>query len=166
MLYEDGIISATGEWAPYLLYLRHPAVWPHLVGFHFGNSDEEATHWLLLDREEAVAYAGAVHDVHALLIAQHPEAYAPAADITLPTVEDLVASFQEQQDAWQSMPADEQMAVIEEHMREHEQRYRSLEEWLATQDRSRGDQLWSEYLTQLDTAMKDGTPPPRPPTIL
>lgn len=163
--YDDGVISATGEWGPYLLYLRHPAVWPHLVGFHFGNSDADATHWLLLDREKGVAYAGAVRDVHALLVAQHPEVYAPAPDVTVRTWEDMLASLQEHQGAWESLSADEQMATIHERMREQEQRYLALEEWLAKQDRSSGDQLWSEYLAQLDAAINDGTTPPPPPWI-
>ncbi len=164
--YDDGMISATGEYAPYLLYLRHPAIWPHLVGFNFGNSDEDATHWLLLDREEEVAYAGAVRDVHALLVAQHPGVYAPAADVPVITWEEMLASFQEQQSVFQSLSGEEQMQIVSERMREHEQRYHALDEWLATQDRSRGDQLWQEYLAQLDTAIKEGKQPPRPPTIL
>lgn len=58
LMYSDGQISGTGDDAPWLLWTRHLAVAPALLGFDIGSSDAQATHWLLLDRQEACFYLG------------------------------------------------------------------------------------------------------------
>jgi hypothetical protein len=50
--YADGYRSACGEWDAFLLFIEHPAVAPALQGYDFGSSEDEARHWLILDREQ------------------------------------------------------------------------------------------------------------------
>ena len=50
--YHDGYLSTQAEWDAYLLFVRHPLLVPELQGYNLGSSEEEATHWLLLDRDD------------------------------------------------------------------------------------------------------------------
>ena len=50
--YSDGFLSTQAEWDAYLLFIRHPLIVPELQGYNLGTSEEEATHWLLLDRDD------------------------------------------------------------------------------------------------------------------
>ncbi len=49
---NDGRYMTTGEWDAFLLFVRHWSVEPHLRGYNLGSSEDEARHWLILDREE------------------------------------------------------------------------------------------------------------------
>ena len=75
LMTTDGQVSATGEYAPWLLWVRHISVVPTLFGFDFGNSDAPAKHWLLLDRKERRFYAGGA-DPMARFFSELPEAVA------------------------------------------------------------------------------------------
>jgi hypothetical protein len=57
--YEDGSLSADVSWLAWLTFVRHPRLAPHLQQFHFGNSEEPAQQWLLLDRETRTLSVGA-----------------------------------------------------------------------------------------------------------
>jgi hypothetical protein len=50
-MYQDGQRSGVCDWLAYLSFVRHPTVEPLLRPFDLGSSEEEARHWLLLDRE-------------------------------------------------------------------------------------------------------------------
>lgn len=49
---NDGRCMTTGEWDAFLLFVRHRSVEWHLHGYDLGSSEDEARHWLILDREE------------------------------------------------------------------------------------------------------------------
>jgi hypothetical protein len=53
-VYDDGRSSGTGNWDGFLALVDHPAVRPHLgeLRHALGSSDQDATHWLLLDRKQ------------------------------------------------------------------------------------------------------------------
>src|ERR1051326_3772375 len=50
-VYDDGLRSCEADWAAYLTFVEHPKVEPHLRAYDLGSSEEEAQHWLVLDRE-------------------------------------------------------------------------------------------------------------------
>lgn len=58
IMWTDGVRSTTGNWRAWLLFQRHRLIAPHLEAFNFGSSDEEAEHWLLVDRETLALYVG------------------------------------------------------------------------------------------------------------
>ena len=72
VMYDDGLSAGTGEWYPFLQFCRHPKVLPELAAYDFGNSDEEARHWLVLDRFIQQFYAAPVEVARPVLECQHP----------------------------------------------------------------------------------------------
>jgi hypothetical protein len=70
--YSDGRISATGNWQAFVSYVQHPAVSPSLEGYDLGSSDSEATHALILDRENLAIYIAPVKEAKAFLREQWP----------------------------------------------------------------------------------------------
>lgn len=169
--FDGGVVNATGNWHPYLLYTKHNAVWPHLVGFHFGSSDEEAKHWLLIDQQEQAAFAGSPNAVHAVLMAQHPKAFTqdPTRELSGRDLQeafaDFMSSIQAKERAWNTMSAEEQMAEVRAKIAEEAERSRTLCDWLDRQDTSRAKQLLAEFHAQLERSIEQGTPPPRPPVL-
>jgi hypothetical protein len=73
MMFTDGHISADGNWYAWLTFVQHPVVAVHLDPYDFGSSDNEAKHWLLIDRETNEIFAGAPKEVCRLLVNQIPE---------------------------------------------------------------------------------------------
>jgi hypothetical protein len=71
--YDDGRVSATADWQPYLLFIRHHAVWPGLIGCDFGSSDAPARQYLLLDRTQRALYAAPARAAHQFLLQQWPQ---------------------------------------------------------------------------------------------
>ncbi len=65
--YEDGVSSGTGEPWPWGLFLSYPAVQKALFPFQLGASETEATHWLLLSRQNRTLWIGHRDDVQAFL---------------------------------------------------------------------------------------------------
>lgn len=63
IIYSDGRFSADGHWHAWLLFTRHRTIAPHLEAFNLGSSDEEATHWLLVDWETYALYVGTPGEV-------------------------------------------------------------------------------------------------------
>jgi hypothetical protein len=49
--YHDGTVSDDGSWYAWLTFAQHHRIAPGLAPYHCGNSEEEAVHGLLLDRE-------------------------------------------------------------------------------------------------------------------
>jgi hypothetical protein len=70
--YFDGRVSATGNWHPFLIYIQHPAVNPHLRDYDLGSSDSEAKHALILDRDEHALYVAPVKEAEQFLRQQWP----------------------------------------------------------------------------------------------
>ena len=56
--YDDGHSAGTIDWPAWLAFVRHRLVRPLIKDHHFGSSDSEAAHWLLLDRQARSFYAG------------------------------------------------------------------------------------------------------------
>ena len=71
IIYTDGRLSADGDWHSWLLFIRHKSIAPQLEGYNLGSSDEEATHWLLVDRETHSLYVGTRGEVHQTLRGQY-----------------------------------------------------------------------------------------------
>lgn len=68
LVWSDGTQTLCGgNHEAYLLFVRHPSVVSHLFGYRFGNSDEQAKHALLFDRQENIIYAGQLGNVQHFL---------------------------------------------------------------------------------------------------
>jgi hypothetical protein len=123
--YYDGYLSTQAEWDAYLLFVRHPLVAPHLQGYHLGSSEEEATHWLLLDREAQQLSVAPANAARQMLMAQWGPPPSEQVRIAL------------DQEAWDQLVA-EVAARIERisqeqliaHMFEHQRRVQDLASWL------------------------------------
>jgi hypothetical protein len=70
VIYSDGQISADGHWHAWLLFVRHHSIAPHLAAYNLGSSDDEATHWLLVDQETCAMYVGTPGEVYPVLKGQ------------------------------------------------------------------------------------------------
>jgi hypothetical protein len=78
VVYTDGASSGSGQTWGYLAFKRHRAVAPHLSAYDLGSSEEDATHMLLVDREERRAAVAPVAEAREFLATQHP----PAPEMT------------------------------------------------------------------------------------
>jgi hypothetical protein len=74
LMFTDGNISADGDWYAWLVFVHHWTVAPQLAPYDFGSSDEEAKHWLLVDRQTNELYIGAPREVCKLLVQQPTQA--------------------------------------------------------------------------------------------
>ncbi len=72
VIYADGRLSGTGASYIFLTYRRHAAVSPHLQPYNLGYSDQQADHWLLIDRQERRASIAPKGQARAFLEEQHP----------------------------------------------------------------------------------------------
>jgi len=72
MRYDDGTISADGDWLAWLIFVNHPCIAPMLRGPHFHASAQGARRWLLLDREARALYVGEREEINRLLYSQSP----------------------------------------------------------------------------------------------
>jgi hypothetical protein len=68
--YHDGHLSRQAEWDAYLLFLHHPLIASELQGYNLGSNEEEATHWLLLDRDDRQIAVVLAKMAHQQLLAQ------------------------------------------------------------------------------------------------
>jgi hypothetical protein len=68
--YSDGLMSANGGWAPYFVYIQHPAVKLHLKAYDVGYTPGDAKHALILDRLKLELYIAPVKAAEAFLIQQ------------------------------------------------------------------------------------------------
>jgi hypothetical protein len=119
--YHDGTVSADGSWHAWLTFVHHRCIAPALAPYHFGNSEEEAYHWLVLDRETRTLFVGAVGDVQ-----QCVRQAAPPLS-TLDAVTALLATIR----ARASTPPTLQALVAYALQREH-QLVTALTAWLDT----------------------------------
>ena len=70
-VYHDGKCSGDADWAAFLAFVEHPTVEPPLRPFELGSSEEEAQHWLLLDREARTLSMLPAQEAAVLLLEQH-----------------------------------------------------------------------------------------------
>jgi hypothetical protein len=87
LMYDDGLLSADGQWHAWLLFTYHPRVAPSLAPYTLGTSEEEAQHWLLLDRDTRTCYVGKAPTVKQFLRQVTPPVF------TAEAVEALLAAL-------------------------------------------------------------------------
>jgi hypothetical protein len=111
--YDDGRMSGTGSWGPYLAYTQHLAVGPALAAFDLGSSDGEPKHLLIIDQGERKAAAADVRTGREFLRRQsHPPL--PAFDPEDEDAADTLADFLDLS-KWKEVEIDQ--AEIETRMR-------------------------------------------------
>jgi hypothetical protein len=120
LMYDDGEFAGDGDWQAWLEYTNHPSVAPYLMekcwrcggvgttnqlenepceicdgsGYlplSFGYSDEEATHWFILDRQARKGYAAPVAIAQGFLRRQGPI----MAQLTPEQMQTIAEAFQE-----------------------------------------------------------------------
>jgi hypothetical protein len=138
LMYHDGTVSADGDYNPWLLWTRHITTAAVLAGYHFGNSDEPAQHWLLLDREERRFYVIPARDGERFF-AELPEAVeerrrweALSPEERERLQREAWARFQE---AFKEIPKPS-MEDIHQRIEESHRRYLELAQWLDEQQAS------------------------------
>jgi hypothetical protein len=70
--YNDGSSAGTGAWDGFLAFVRHPRIQPAVTRFHFGSSEQEAQHTLLLDRDKRELFVAPAAHTDELLRHQWP----------------------------------------------------------------------------------------------
>lgn len=120
--YNDGTTEADGSWHAWLAFKRHPCIAPHLEPYHLGSSEEEARHWLLLDRESRTLYVGEASAVEHFLLEHRP----PPPVLTEEQIQALCQRLEEQWPLIRSVDPQD----VEERMRREEQLVRDLKDWL------------------------------------
>lgn len=164
--YDDGRISGTGEWSPYLCFVQHRAIWPALVGYDFGSSDTPAQHYLVLDRQDhdRILYAAPEREARIFLGRQWPqptaEEIAAFAQLDLDAVNaNLQTLFDELLIQEAGLSTAEREAEVLAMMAAHQQHTAELVRWLDAQpDDGRAAALLDEMRRQLDTASREGKP--------
>ena len=128
--WDDGWRSADGEWAGWLAFMRHWSVSGVLAPYHFGDSDTEATHWLLLDRHTRTCSVGTAAAVARVLQRDNPApetalGAVEASDLTDFDWENIVESFEE-------LPMTITSDEIHEGLEAHARLVRDMTIWLDT----------------------------------
>lgn len=168
---DDGRISFTADWQPYLLFLRHRAIWPGLIGHDFGTSDAPAREYLLLDRRQRMLYAAPARATRNFLIRQWTQPTTAeltnfgqfSADEVAKRSAELAAQFQDLlqrhlEDEVRCPPAEREVLmtamIADQRLRHH-----ALAGWLdALPDDGRAQALVDEFGWQLDEAIREGKP--------
>jgi hypothetical protein len=115
--FSDGRTSATGNPHGYLAFIRHPAVALPLAGHDLGSSDDEATEWLVIDRQSRRAYVAPVAEARRFLREQWQESRVVPAVLSQ---EDFAALFDQLRRDFASKPTPtpaEVMAAMKEQQR-------------------------------------------------
>jgi hypothetical protein len=76
----DGESTFTAWWLPWTTLIQHPLGRVILSPYELGNSDSDATHWLLANRFQDTLHIGLALDVRQLLATQ-PSELAAAVEI-------------------------------------------------------------------------------------
>lgn len=71
-MYHDGDGTGTGDTGLFLAFKRHPLIAPQVADAHLGRGDEEASEWLLVDRQEHALYLADSEEARRFLAAQWP----------------------------------------------------------------------------------------------
>ena len=129
--WDDGWSSADGEWAGWLAFTRHPSVSQVLTPYLFGDSDTEATHWLLLDRETRTCSIGTAAAVAQVLRRDNPAPETVRGEFSESDLADfdwdnIVESFEE-------LPVTITPDEIHERLAAHARVVRDMTAWLDAQ---------------------------------
>ncbi|NJR37764.1 MAG: hypothetical protein HC781_01660 [Leptolyngbyaceae cyanobacterium CSU_1_4] len=131
VIYDDGRTSGSGNWRVYIRFTCHPKVAPSLVGWCLGDSDEEALHWLLLDRCDRCFYVGTSETVQSLLKSQHPPRPAISAAEYEVILSRLTAAMTRHQEIEQLIrEAGVLQSTMQTWMQQEAQQITDLENWL------------------------------------
>jgi hypothetical protein len=125
IMWNDGIASADGQWPAWLTFVYHPIVAPLLNQYNLGGSDEEAEHWLLLDRAKRVFYIGDRKTVHEFLVKSAPTH--PFVHITEEEIKGFI------QEVKKSISEINPSIDLEAIFRENERNFNALQGWLDSQ---------------------------------
>ena len=82
LMVSDGTLTATGNWRGWVCFCEHPLVRVFFEDYQLGDSEDEAEHWLLVDRYFGALDVGLARDVKALLATQPSELHALTADLS------------------------------------------------------------------------------------
>jgi hypothetical protein len=122
-IYHDGTASGTGDTGLLLAFKRHPAIAPYVAGAHLGSAEEEASEWLLVDRQHQALYLVDCEEARRFLLAQWPRYEAPL-EYTPEELARLLADLEEV-----ASPADWRERLAET-LRESRANYRLMQQWL------------------------------------
>jgi hypothetical protein len=132
-MYDDGKCSGVGDWMAYLAFVKHPLVEPYLRPFDLGSSEDEARHWLVLDREARALSALPVEEAAALLLQQWGArpACLPLQWEILDPIPQLLATLTDKA-GWRAVSVD--MVLVSELRPEQAARRAELLVWLDQQE--------------------------------
>ncbi len=133
-MYDDGRISADGHWDAYLAFVQHSSVWPELRPYNLGNSDQEAEHWLLLDRQERVLSVAPEQAARRVLRQQWP-AIITEHEQALTDEEWQRIVSEAMQKAWAQTTQTYSMEDAQRMLTERQQKVDELVRWLDQQER-------------------------------
>ena len=138
LMWDDGIASADGQWPAWLIFIYHPPIVPILHQYNLGSSDEEARHWLLLDREERVFYIGDRKIVHEFLVKSAPQSVRCIQKISHGPHHPVVHITEEELKGFidlvkKSVAEIDPNIDLEAIFRENERNFNALREWLDSQ---------------------------------
>ena len=122
-MYHDGAASETGDTGLLLAFKRHPAIEPYVAGAHLGSAEEEASEWLLVDRQHQGLCLADREEARRFLAAQWPRYTAPL-EYTPEELAYLLADLEEA-----ALPADWRERLAET-LRESRANYRLMQQWL------------------------------------
>jgi hypothetical protein len=129
--YDDGRFSGTGEWNGYLTFVRHPAIEPALRPYHLGDSETEARHWLILDREARTLYVAPLRQANRFLQEQWPREEASSEPVTMTSEEMMQAVLDAlNMQNWQEVPATVDTGEIMRRMQAQAQLVQEMKTWL------------------------------------
>jgi len=125
---SDGFVTFTGHWPGYLAFVQHPAVASHLAGYDLSSSETPATHRLLIDLMERMAYIATGEEVERFLANQwvHEQSSQP----TKIFVEDLDSLLKEWAESKQDLPT---MEEVMHRIEEDQKAVQTLHTWLDEQ---------------------------------
>lgn len=132
--FSDGRRSGVGMLNndAYLAFVHHRAIQPHLAEFNLGASDEEAGHWLVLDREERQLYAALASVASRFLQRQWgdpPQNAEPLRVKDMAELEQLVAHALNR-NSWTETTSVGSTADVMHALQEEWQRTQDLKAWL------------------------------------
>ena len=122
LMIADGTMTATGDYRGWLAFCAHPLSRLFLNPYEIGSSEQEAEHWLLVDRHLGTLDVGLAHDVRALLATQPSELHALTAELSPTEAAALLEHAFEDHAARERAKTPEQRAsgMRERHKREQE----------------------------------------------
>ena len=131
-LYHDGLHSGVGDWTAYLAFVEHPTVEPHLRAYDLGSSEDEAQHWLVLDREARTL--SVLPAENAVLLLAQQWGGRPAVPLRLEALDPVpqVLAAVTGKEVWRVVWRDG--APLAQRTREREARLAELRTWLDQQE--------------------------------